>query len=109
MLIKPSTFFPHLDIPVVMNEDDEIPGPSQTSKLSESTYDSHSSNYLLASSYHEEKKLETNRNEEDLQLYILRNIRNEKQIENNETIPLFQHLGFKVRINEKICIYSFTI
>lgn len=82
-----------------MNDDDEVPGPSQTSKLSESTHDSHSSNYLLTSNYHDDRKLLTSRNEIDLQLYLLRSIRNEKQIENNESTNLFQHVGFKVRIN----------
>ncbi|KAI4471288.1 zinc finger zz domain containing 3 [Holotrichia oblita] len=95
LLFKPSTFFPHLDIPVVMNDDDEVPGPSQTSKLSESTHDCYSSNYLLTSSYHEDRKLLTGRTEMDLQLYLLRSIRNEKQIENNESVTLFQHVGFK--------------
>ncbi|GJQ71123.1 hypothetical protein Trydic_g1027 [Trypoxylus dichotomus] len=95
LLIKPSTFFPHLDIPVVMNDDDEVPGPSQSSKLSESTFDSPFSNYLLTSNYHDDRKLMTDRNEIDVQLYILRNIRNEKQIEDNASRPLYRHVGFK--------------
>ncbi|KRT83079.1 hypothetical protein AMK59_4822 [Oryctes borbonicus] len=95
LLVKPSTFFPHLDIPVVMNDDDEVPGPSQPSKLPESSLDSNFSNYLLTSNYHDDRKSITDRNEIELQLYILRNIRHEKQIENNESRTLYRHDGFK--------------
>lgn len=88
--MKPSTFFPDLDIPVVMNECEDAPGPSQASKLP----DPNTSNYLLSNNYHEDKS-EPVKSDVDIQLDLLKKIRLEKMYEESDGYQKFQHYGYK--------------
>ncbi|XP_022909965.2 ZZ-type zinc finger-containing protein 3 [Onthophagus taurus] len=93
--IKPSTFFPELNIPVTMNELEEVPGASQSSYSNEQIPHINSSNYLLSTGYQQEKLIENVRDENEIQLKILKLIKEEKKCEDDEDACLFQHVGYK--------------
>lgn len=88
--MRPTTFFPELDIPVVMNDADEIPGPSTSSQPTCTT-----SNYLLPAAYQTEDKND-NRSDADSQLEILKLVRQEKERELSRDSKPFCHVGYKV-------------
>lgn len=88
--MRPTTFFPELDIPVVMNDTDEVPGPSTSSQPTCT-----SSNYLLPVAYQTEVKND-NRSYADCQLEILKLVREEKQGEMKRDSKPFCHVGYKV-------------
>ncbi|KAJ8971080.1 hypothetical protein NQ317_014753 [Molorchus minor] len=93
-LWKPTTFFPDLYVPVMMNDLDNIPGPSiNTSSPSTST--SGSSNYLLPTEYHHNNDICSTKSESELQLGLLKRIRMEKLREQDGNHSSFQHIGFK--------------
>lgn len=89
-LFKPSTFFPQLDIPVVMNESEPIPGPSTNSS-------SHSSllNYLLPESTVPGQTLDNRlKSDLDVKLSILRKVKQEK-LKENSFASNYQHFDYK--------------
>lgn len=89
-LFKPSTFFPQLDIPVVMNETEPIPGPSTNNSSRTSL-----SNYLLPEFSHPEQKINDRfKSDVDIQLSILRKVKQEK-LKDNSFASTYQHFDYK--------------
>ncbi|KAF5288261.1 hypothetical protein FQA39_LY04029 [Lamprigera yunnana] len=88
-LFKPSTFFPALDIPVVMNDSEPVPGPS-----THSTNNPTLVNYLIPQPLEpteSRKSCEEPANTIDIQLNILHRVKYEKQKGHSN----FQHIGYK--------------
>lgn len=94
-LWRPTTFFPELDIPVVMNDAEDIPGPciSAAGKSGDAT--SSHSNYLIPGTYHADFKGNP-KSDLEYQLDILKRVRNEKEREMAMDDKLFCHIGFRV-------------
>ncbi|KAL1518095.1 hypothetical protein ABEB36_001770 [Hypothenemus hampei] len=86
-LWKPTTFFPELNVPVQMTDLENIPGPSDNSNSSNVTIE----NYLMSTDYHN-SKLE---NPADLQLKLLKRVREFKLHEQSENYIPFTHWDFK--------------
>lgn len=94
-LWKPTTFFPDLCVPVVMNDLENIPGPS--SKIPDNIPQaSTSSNYLIPSGYHHENEILPQKSEAELQLDLLKRIKKIKVRDNESGQNLYHHVGFKV-------------
>lgn len=94
-LWKPSTFFPELDVPVVM-DDKEVPGPSRQAspKPSETSSASLSQqNYLLPNNFHDGEEMENEKSEKEIRQDILRRVKQEKlrQWEGG----VFHHIGYR--------------
>lgn len=92
-LWRPTTFFPELDVPVKMNELEEVPGPRTDVELPSTSQ----SNYLLPGSYNENKDAK-NKSEVDCQLDLLKRIKHEKERLNNSDNKPVYHFGFKVQL-----------
>ncbi|KAJ8931206.1 hypothetical protein NQ314_015903 [Rhamnusium bicolor] len=92
-LWKPTTFFPDLFVPVMMNDLDNIPGPSLNSSPSTST--SGSSNYLISTEYHHNTDIQLTKTESEMQLDLLKRIRIEKVKEQEGNYNSFTHIGFR--------------
>jgi hypothetical protein len=93
-LWKPTTFFPNLCVPVVMNDLDNVPGPSSKS-CEEIPQPSTSSNYLIPSGYHEEREVLPQKSETVLQLELLKRIRRLKVKDEENGTNVYHHIGFK--------------
>lgn len=91
-----------------MNDSEDVPGPSRQANSSESTYTSHSSNYLLNTNYHEDKHIELDKSEIELQLNILKLIKIEKLRENAEDAAPFLHFGYKVGFSIIFSQFTFS-
>lgn len=88
---RPTTFFPELDVPVKMNDTEDVPGPKIGADLPSSSH----SNYLLPGGYNENKDAK-NKSELDCQLDLLKRIKHEKEkLGNAENKPTY-HFGFRV-------------
>lgn len=98
-LFKPTTFFPQFDLPVVIDEAEEVPGPSSTNGAVPGT--STSGNYLLPdSAIREPEIIEESLPEEpvdeiNLQIQLLQKVKAEKQNSNDLQLS-FQHYGYRV-------------
>lgn len=88
--MRPTTFFPELDIPVVMNDTEDVPGPGKSGN----TASSHT-NYLIPGTYHTDLK-GNQKSDLEYQLDILKRVRNEKEREMTMDDKLFCHIGFRV-------------
>ncbi|XP_019879434.2 ZZ-type zinc finger-containing protein 3 [Aethina tumida] len=85
--LKPTTFFPELSVPVTLNEEDNIPGPSSRQATTSS-----SSNYLIPSTYHQPTNQPVNeKSEAEMKLELLKRVKEEKMKE-KEYSPFF-HTG----------------
>lgn len=104
-LWRPTTFFPDLDIPVKMNESEEVPGP-KTNSDAPSTSTSQL-NYLMPGSYGENKET-SSKSDLKCQIDLLRRVKNEKLRLSNKETQLAYHNGFKV-IYRIFCPYFFSI
>ncbi|CAH1170310.1 unnamed protein product [Phaedon cochleariae] len=94
-LWKPTTFFPEFTTPVVMNDQEATPGPSIHTIPSTSTATtSNPSNYLLQSEYHHQNNDVRQKSFAELQLQLLKRVRNEKILEQQEA-NMFKHVGYK--------------
>lgn len=91
-LWRPTTFFPDLDVPVQMNETEEIPGPKANGEILPST--SHS-NYLMPGNYNESTNAKS-KSDLDCQLDLLKRVKHEKERLNKLHDKLAYHYGFKV-------------
>nr|CAH7757667.1 unnamed protein product [Callosobruchus chinensis] len=89
-LLKPSTFFPEMITPVVMDDLEHVPGPTNCSSPN-----STSSNYLLQHNYHQGTEVEPVKSETEMQLILLKRIRAEKLKEQDSSFSLVKHVGFK--------------
>lgn len=98
-LWRPTTFFPELDVPVKMNETEEIPGPKQSSEAPSTSH----SNYLLPGNYSENNDV---RSKSDLnyQVDLLKRIKHEKERLSNIEDKSAYHYGFRVP-NPLFCIF----
>ncbi|KAJ8938540.1 hypothetical protein NQ318_016911 [Aromia moschata] len=96
-LWKPTTFFPDLFVPVVMNDLENTPGPSVNpcSASASASATSSSSNYLLPGEYHRSGDACPAKTEPELQLDLLKRIRTEKVREQEGNPNVFQHVGYK--------------
>lgn len=103
-LFKPTTFFPELNIPVTMNDKEEVPGPS--TQFSASTSSS-SLSYLMPT-LPDDTEINNSINEEkgeiDMKLEILEKVKLEKQ---NEDWSQGTHDGFKVGTTSTISVHRF--
>ncbi|KAF7271889.1 hypothetical protein GWI33_015279 [Rhynchophorus ferrugineus] len=94
-LWKPTTFFPELNVPVQMDNLEDIPGPSSvpTEQYSGNT---NTENYLLRTNYHNSSNNTTNReNSHEQQLNLLKRVRQEKVKEDAQDYVPFSHVGYK--------------
>ncbi|CAH1982057.1 unnamed protein product [Acanthoscelides obtectus] len=89
-LLKPSTFFPEMITPVVMDELEHVPGPTNPSSSTSS-----STNYLLQHNYHQGTETEPAHSEAEMQLILLKRIKAEKLKEQDSSFSLPKHMGFK--------------
>lgn len=96
-LFRPTTFFPDLDVPVKMNETEEVFGPKPNG---ESPSTSHS-NYLIPNTYIQDENAKS-KNDLDCQVELLKRIKYEKQRLNKEDTKLTYHYGFKVLIAQRM-------
>ncbi|XP_025829618.1 ZZ-type zinc finger-containing protein 3-like [Agrilus planipennis] len=95
-LWKPSTFFPHLDIPVKMNDFEEVPGPSISHKAVLES--SNSSNYLLPKPDEfgsSEYSIQHSNDTTEYKLKLLKRVKGIKEKELNLCVS-FSHFGYKV-------------
>lgn len=102
-LFKPTTFFPELNIPVTMNDKEEVPGPS--TQFSAST--SSSSTYLMPTLPDDTEinnSISDEKSEIDIKLEILEKVKLEKQ---NEDWSQGTHDGFKVGATSTIQVHRF--
>lgn len=93
-LWRPTTFFPELDIPVVMNDAEDVPGPCSSSATGKSDAAS-CSNYLIPGTYHTDLK-QDKKSIEQYQLDTLKRVRDEKEREMAADYKFFCHIGFRV-------------
>ncbi|XP_056635375.1 ZZ-type zinc finger-containing protein 3 [Diorhabda sublineata] len=89
-LWKPTTFFPNFDLPVTMDELDNIPGPSFSSNP---PGDSRPSNYLLETDYYNTHEI-TGKTDAELKSQLLKRVKEEK-LRELRTNNNYQHIGFK--------------
>lgn len=92
-LWRPTTFFPDLDVPVKMNEAEDVPGP----KINIETPSTSHTNYLLPGNYNENRNDTEDKNNLDCQLDLLKRIKHEKERLQHTGENLAYHYGFKVR------------
>lgn len=90
-LWRPTTFFPELDVPVKMNEAEDVPGPTVDAELPSTSH----SNYLLPGNYSENNDTR-GKSDVDCQLDLLKRIKHEKQRISNADGKIVYHFGFKV-------------
>ncbi|KAG5892894.1 hypothetical protein JTB14_006212 [Gonioctena quinquepunctata] len=92
-LWKPTTFFPEFTTPVVMNEHENTPGPSicEPPLCAPSTS---TNNYLLLNEYHQ-SNVNQGKSEAEMQLQLLKRVKEEKLREREDSRAAFQHVGFK--------------
>lgn len=94
-LWKPTTFFPELNVPVQMDLN-SIPGPSTVSSLDRSLSSTPSDNYLLRTEYHQNSdQSDSTDTEAELQLKLLKRIKELKGKEVDEDYKPFSHVGYK--------------
>lgn len=92
-LWKPTTFFPEFNTPVTMSDlVGNSPGPSVNQQFS-----SNPGNYLIESSYQQAVEM-TGKSNNEIQLEILKRVREEKLRTQRNASADFQHIGYKVII-----------
>ncbi|XP_030766015.1 ZZ-type zinc finger-containing protein 3 [Sitophilus oryzae] len=95
-LWKPTTFFPELNVPVQMENMDNIPGPSNMSPHTEYPNQATSENYLMRTDYHHNDENESvGENCQELQINLLKRVRQEKSKEDSADYMPFSHAGYK--------------
>lgn len=91
-LFKPTTFFPELDVPVKMNENEDAPGPKMATEPPSASH----SNYLLPGSYGDNMETQT-KSDVDCQVELLKRVRHEKERTKSAADRPAYHFGYKVR------------
>lgn len=75
-----------------MDEQDDSPGPSQSSQMPSSVNNTYSSNYLLPNIYTDENPASRLKSDTEIQLNIIKRVKEEKLKNEDEN---FQHVGYK--------------